>query len=161
MFSPLGASAETNAYFSWPLTLGTLVVAYAQRPMICPTTSPGQLFSFPRPMKCNTTAISNEDKPIELTLSLFHRNVLKYDVPGWKCRGVKQTVRLLTYFFGNEHLKEFKTEELMVTPEMCRNMVKTWRCSEGYLSELAGGSRGTTNKLNYRQPNWGLPECCK
>ena len=99
---------------------------------------------------------ANWSNPIAIPQECVEVRCARMGVP-WR----QTNSTLANLLFGNEHLKEFKTKALIVNPKMCKNRVKTWKCSEDYLSELAGSSRDTTNKLNYRQPNWKLPECCK
>ena len=80
-----------------------------QQPIICQTTSPAHLFLLPRLVKCNFNSTAAYGTPVPITLELYKHNLFKYDVPGWLCRRVHQAARLLTYFFGDEHLKELNS----------------------------------------------------
>ena len=133
----------------------------ALQPMICPTTSPGQLFTLPAVMNCDKAADNFEGQPSKATFDLYRRNIIKYEVAGWHCRGMVQTIKLLTYFFGDEHLEKRSTKELMVTANECRDMVSTRRSKAGTLEKQTSGALITTNRLIYKTPSWGLPECCK
>ena len=44
---------------------------------------------------------------------------------------------------------------------MCRDMLKTKKTQHGKLTQKATGLWSTNNKLNWKTPSWGLPECCQ
>ena len=54
------------------------------------------------------------------------------------CRGICQTARLLTYFFGDEHLKEFNTQEVEFSTSTCQNMLWDKRTPNGPLTLMLG-----------------------
>ena len=70
---------------------------------------------------------------------------MEYEVDGWLCRGSKQTARLLTYFFDDEHFKEFNTYEQEVTIDMCKIIVKTKMSPTGMMTMKS------TEVLRYRE----------
>ena len=133
----------------------------AQRPTICDTISPGQLLALPSVGKCSQPNASLTDHPVDVTYDIYKYNHIKYDVAGWICRAVQSKARLLTYFFGDEHLQQFTSQELTVSTKECKAMLDTKSSAFGPLHLLETGVWATSNKLNWRQPNWGLPECCK
>ena len=66
--------------------------------MIWLTASPEHLFSLPRVVECYYNPTTTYGNIVPMTMELYKHNVLKYHVPGWLCRGVRQTARLLTCF---------------------------------------------------------------
>ena len=136
-------------------------IAAAQRPMICPMTSPGQLFALPKPLECNMDDVKVAAAPVPRTLNLFKQNLMKYEVGGWACRGVKQTTKVLTYFFGDEHLEQHASQTVGVTPEECRRMVSSGFTEAGPFVNKPYGVLATDNKFTHRLPRGGLPECCR
>ena len=86
---------------------------------------------------------------------------MKYEVGGWACRGVKQTTKVLTYFFGDEHLEQHTSRTVGVTLEECRRMVSSGFTEAGPLVNMPYGVLATDNKFTHRLPRVGLPECCR
>ena len=157
-----GGSKATQAYLCLAVICVLLPTTVdAQRAMICQTASPGHLFSLPRPVECTFNSTAAYGTPVPMTLELYKHNLFKYDVPGWLCRGVRQTARLLTYFFGDEHLKEFNSQDVEVSTSMCHDMLRNRRTPHGKLTQKTTGLWSTDNKLNWKTPSWGLPECCQ
>ena len=144
-----GGTRATQAYLCLAVICILLpTTADAQRAMVCQTATPGHLFALPQPVECNYNSSAAEGTPIPMTLELYKHNWYKYDVPGWMCRGIRQTARLLTYFFGDEHLKEFNTQEVEVSSSMCQNMLQDKRTPNGLLTLKNTGLWSNNNKLN-------------
>jgi hypothetical protein len=127
--------------------------------MICPTSVSGHVFAVPTPKSCNFNQKLTQGDPIPTTYQLFKHNIIEYETTAWLCRSTKQTARLLTYFFGDEHIQEFNNYDILVTPTQCKEMVKTKTSPTGPLHQTYSGLWTTGLKLNYRQPKGGV-ECC-
>ena len=95
-----------------------------------------------------------------MTYQLYKENIMEYKTQAWFCRAVKQSVKLLTYFFNDEHLKEFNKEDLLVTPDVCRSMVEDKTSPAGVLRRTNTGLWTTAHKLTYIVPGGGL-DCCR
>ena len=74
---------------------------------------------------------------------------------------MKQTTKVLTYFFGDEHLEQHTSQTVGVTPEECRRMVSSGFTEAGPLVNMPYGVLATDNKFTHRLPRGGLPECCR
>jgi hypothetical protein len=93
--------------------------------MVCQTATPGQIFSLPQPRDCNYPVPDEMAYPKIVSYELYRQNLIKYEVDGWLCRGVKQTAQLKTWFFGDENRGIFNSEEVLVITETCKEMVQT------------------------------------
>ena len=129
--------------FLYSVTLICIAIAPAvsgQRPTICDTSSPGQLIALPTPDGCFLPNSSVTAKPVGVAYDLYRYNHIQYDVGGWLCRVVYSQARLKTYFFGDEHLQEFSSQEVLVSPEECRNMASKKMSAYGELHLLESGT---------------------
>ena len=130
-----------------------------QEPLICLTHLPGQVFALPSPAKCTYTKDIQEE-PVPARYQLFKHNLIKYSTSGWLCRAEEQTVRLKTYLFGIEHLKEFGRRDIPVDPSECKRMARDKISLAGRLKKTATGMWSTLRKLIYEVPGPFLG-CCK
>lgn len=137
------------------------VCCNGQTPMLCQTHGKGQIFSLPEVLKCQINVSSPLTTPKQVTYELARRNLLEYETQGYLCRATNSSARLLRYFFGDETLKEFQESPIPITVELCKHMVESKASPAGPLFTTESGLMKTNNQLNWRVPNWGLPECCK
>jgi hypothetical protein len=100
------------------------------------------------------------DFPQPLKYQLFKHNLIEYQTDAWLCRATTQTVRLLTYFFGDEHLKEFGQQDVPVDAATCKLMANGKRSPAGTLSQTTTGLWTTGHPLDYHTPGGGL-QCCR
>lgn len=131
-----------------------------QEPMVCPLWSPGQIFALPRPAECNYTNDGMHTDPVPASYRLYRHNLINFEVSGWLCRAEKETIRLLTYFFDDEHLKQLKTTDVAVDATTCKQMAKTKVSPAGALHQTSNGAWTTGHRLRWAVPGGGI-DCCR
>lgn len=108
-------------------------LAVTSRQIVCPATTPGQLFAMPTQVRCDITG-HHGDLAVPAMSNIHKSNVIKYEVAGWRCGAVKKLLRLWSWFLGVEHLWEFSDEDLKAIPQECRQMINTGSTSMGHLN---------------------------
>ena len=93
--------------------------------------------------------------PINKTLQLFKLNIIRYQSPGFQCIVTRHSVRTLTYFFNDEHLKVEQKITMAVSKSECLKMIKRKVCRHGILRKNNAGGFSTINRNN-----WEYQWCC-
>lgn len=143
----------------WFICLSLFTAAYSQTPMVCTNRAAGQVFQLPLPKECDFRVNLTTDLPVPTRYSLFKHNLIEYQTEGWLCKATTQSVRLLTYFFNDEHLKEFDQKEVLVDAATCKFMIDSKVTPVGPLSKTQTGLWTTNHPLEYKTPKGGF-ECC-
>lgn len=156
-----GSSATGQAYvYLAVICLMLPVAADAQRATMCQTSMPGQLFVLSKPMECKFSSKADAEIPTPMKLALYRHNLHKYDDLAWLCRGVKQTARLGPVFSEMSISKSLVLKTSTYTLQNAEIWLRI-RLPPMETCQRKTGVWSTNNKLNWKLPSWGLPECCK
>lgn len=128
--------------------------------MVCQNRLAGQIFQLPAPQDCSFHVNLTTDYTHPQRYQLYKQNLIEYQTESWLCKATTQSVKLLTYLFGDEHLKEFGQEDIHVDINTCKSMVNDKQSPAGPLRRTQTGLWTTSHPLSYQTPGGGF-QCCR
>ncbi|CAI2345915.1 unnamed protein product [Caenorhabditis sp. 36 PRJEB53466] len=129
------------------LTICALVcVASASDPLLCLPTAKETYHRLPPTIDCSPLFDLKTEDLQTRTLTLYRPNTVEYSSPGMFCRIVRTFSEYWINLVGVQH-ENTSNQELIVSPEECRQMSKHHKCNHGELREIDGVYKTTNDHV--------------